>query len=381
MKTIVRTIAFLFLGLTGPVEMRAQTSQAQPPQVQAPEVRKSDRPRVVNAKLETRALSAPIEKEFRALLERADARQWIGYSVPEIAGSRTMCCGNYSDGDSACGRCALETSDHGVNMRNSDTQQPVALEGSERVSVLFRAEHSRVDKIRVFSANCELDAGGRTLTWLTGVSPAESVALLSSYVTGADHETRDAEKIWHGALTAIALHADPSADRAFENFVAVKQPESLRKRATFWLGSARGPEGLALLSKVAHSDPSPEVRAHTAFAFSVSHEPGALDEMIRLARNDSSEHVRGQAIFWLAHKAGKKAVGAIDEAIANDPATGVKKKAVFALSQLPKEEGVPKLIEVARNNRNPVVRKQAMFWLGQSHDPRALAFFEEVLTH
>jgi HEAT repeat protein len=52
---------------------------------------------------------------------------------------------------------------------------------------------------------------------------------------------------------------------------------------------------------------------------------------------------------------------------------------VFALSQLPREEGVPKLMEVARNNRNPQVRKQAMFWLGQSHDPRAVKFFEEIL--
>ena len=40
----------------------------------------------------------------------------------------------------------------------------------------------------------------------------------------------------------------------------------------------------------------------------------------------------------------------------------------------------PKLIEVAQNNRNPAVRKQAMFWLGQSNDPRALAFFEKVLS-
>jgi hypothetical protein len=40
---------------------------------------------------------------------------------------------------------------------------------------------------------------------------------------------------------------------------------------------------------------------------------------------------------------------------------------------------VPRLIDVARTNRNPEVRKQAMFWLGQSQDPRALAFFEEVL--
>ena len=67
------------------------------------------------------------------------------------------------------------------------------------------------------------------------------------------------------------------------------------------------------------------------------------------------------------------------EAIDRDPDTEVKKKAVFALSQLPKDEGVPKLIDVARNNRNAIVRKQAMFWLGQSNDPRAVKFFEDIL--
>jgi len=66
--------------------------------------------------------------------------------------------------------------------------------------------------------------------------------------------------------------------------------------------------------------------------------------------------------------------------IINDPETEIRKKAVFALSQLPKDEGVPKLIEVARSHRDAAVRKQAIFWLGQSRDPRALAFFEQVLT-
>ena len=37
-------------------------------------------------------------------------------------------------------------------------------------------------------------------------------------------------------------------------------------------------------------------------------------------------------------------------------------------------------MELARSHRNPEVRKQAMFWLGQSHDPRAVKFFEEILT-
>ncbi len=38
------------------------------------------------------------------------------------------------------------------------------------------------------------------------------------------------------------------------------------------------------------------------------------------------------------------------------------------------------LIEVARTNRNAQVRKKAMFWLGQSKDPRAIKFFEDVLA-
>ena len=70
---------------------------------------------------------------------------------------------------------------------------------------------------------------------------------------------------------------------------------------------------------------------------------------------------------------------AIRSAVDNDPETDVKRKAVFALSRLPKDEGVPLLIEIARNNRNREVRKQAMFWLGQSRDPRAISFFEQIL--
>ena len=73
------------------------------------------------------------------------------------------------------------------------------------------------------------------------------------------------------------------------------------------------------------------------------------------------------------------AAAAILEAIDRDPDTDIRKRAVFALSQLPKDESIPKLIEVAKNNKNAAVRQQAMFWLGQSNDPRALKFFEDVL--
>jgi HEAT repeat protein len=230
------------------------------------------------------------------------------------------------------------------------------------------------------SDDCTLDAGGLRVRWLTGVKGDESVGLLANYVRPEEIQRHGEHGLSEQALTAIAMHADAAADRAFASFVAATQPQGLREKASFWLGAARGEKGLVLLKQMAKSDPSADVRAQVSFALYVSSEPGAVDEMIRMAHDDESAHVRGQALFWLAQKAGKKAAGAITGAIDNDPDTEVKKKAVFALSQMPKEEGVPKLIQVAQTNKNPEVRKQAMFWLGQSNDPRALEFFEKLLT-
>jgi HEAT repeat protein len=245
--------------------------------------------------------------------------------------------------------------------------------------VLIRAENGKIGKIRVFSADCTVDEGRKQVLWLDGVKDRESVELLTEYVRAEKSNVENGESLGRGALTAIALDGDASAEKALESFVELGQPEWLRRETAFWLGEARGADGFRVLQRMAHNDPSARVREQVTFALSVSKEPGAVDEMIRMAHDDASAQVRGQALFWLAQKAGNKAVGAIDGAIQNDPDTEVKKKAVFALSQLPRDEGVPKLIQVAQTNRNPEVRKQAMFWLGQSEDPRALAFFEKVL--
>ena len=337
----------------------------------------TEMPRVESARAETRAVTGTLDATFRGILAQAEKAEWVGYGVDEIAGERNVCCGNW-DNREGCGTCKLEK-DHEATGGTTHVDGVVKLEGSRRLVVLFRLEARQVARIRVASEDCALDAGGLPFLWLAGVKPAESVALLRTYVEGAGFERHDHHNISNGALTAIALHADASAEPAMESFVSPQQPEELRRQAAFWLGAARAKEGLGALERMAKNDPSPDVRAHVAFALSVSHEPGAIEEMIRMAHDDSSSHVRGQALFWLAQKAGKKAVGTITGAIENDPDTEVKKKAVFALSQLPKDEGVPKLIEVAETNRNPEVRKQAMFWLGQSNDPRALAFFEKVL--
>jgi HEAT repeat protein len=340
-----------------------------------------DVPQVENARLEKKALTGSLAAEVKAWAGKAEQPQWLGYAVPQMGRDRAMCCGDY-DGSwrNGCGRCRLEERDNGTNMTSKEEAGTTKLEASRSIAVLFRASNKQVMKIRVVSVDCSVDAGGLPFVWLSGVKPAESVALLETFVHASDLDARDDEHVSHDALTAIALHADAAADRALESFTRSSEPESLRKQTAFWLGAAREKAGFDVLQKMAKSDPTAEVRAQVTFALSVSHEQGAVEEIIRMAHDDQSSHVRGQALFWLAQKAGQKAVGAITGAIESDPDTDVKKKAVFALSQLPKDEGVPKLIEVAQTNRNREVRKQAMFWLGQSHDPRALAFFEKILS-
>lgn len=191
------------------------------------------------------------------------------------------------------------------------------LEPADTLFVFLRIENRRIERVRMFDDGCPIDAGNRPVTWLRDVPPRESIALLASLAAGQSALTAPGteSRVSKTALAALSQHAGPDA----------------------------------------------------------------VQPLLRLARQSPEPKVRGDALFWLAQRAGREAAAAITDAIANDPETDVKKKAVFALSQLPADEGVPKLIEVARTNKNPAVRKQAMFWLGQSKDPRALSFFEEVL--
>jgi hypothetical protein len=320
-------------------------------------------PSLSNARAETRAFAGNLDSGLRS-----ETPAWFGYEIKSVNRDDGCCCSSVGH------ECSLED-DHrpGTATRSNG---PVHLEGSTSAAVLFRVANNHIEKIRLFSISCPLDAGGLRFVWLTGV-PAH--ASLSELHLLADSRATDA--LADGAVFAIAQHDDPEADSILSELSAVNQPERLREKAAFWLGASRGASGVRVLQQMLKNDPNDGVRDKVIFALSISKQPEATDILIRAAKTDSSAHVRGQAIFWLAQKAGKQAEATIVNAIQNDPDSEVKKKAVFALSQLPREDGVPKLIEVARTQKNPEVRKQAFFWLGQSGDPRALAFIEQTLTN
>jgi hypothetical protein len=277
-------------------------------------------PRILNGRVDTQPAGSSLAATVQRIAAAQSEPAWIGYSVPTMSDpSRRLCCSGdtwMSDGvvitNGRLATCGLEPGDRTVRTTGGQpiaNQGPIHLEGPDTMVVLFRVEEKAVQRVRIFSPDCELDAGGRAIHWLDGVNPSDSVKVLSSLASGSD-------KARNGAIAALAMHRDEIA----------------------------------------------------------------VPELLRLARQDATARVRGDALFWLGQTAGRKVAGDITAAIDNDPDTDVKKRAVFALSQLPKDEGVPLLINVAKTNKNPAVRKQAMFWLGQSKDPRALAFFAEILS-
>lgn len=326
-------------------------------------------PKVINVQFHTQSAGAELSTTVKAF-QNSGGPLWLGYQVPAIPGSHfSVCSGDNQPTaeDGCCGVYRLEDSDNTFRTSDSDQVPPANLD------VLVRVDHGAVDKIRFVGNGCRLDAGGLPFTWLTDVNADDSVTWLSSLATPESRHLTDQ------ALAAVAMHQTPKATAVLERFASSASPLWLREKGAFWLGAGRGHDGYLALKKLA-GDPDAQFRKKLSFDLFVSHDPAAADDLIQMAKSDPDTGVREQAIFWVGQKASKKAVAMLKDTVENDPEVGVKKKAVFAISQLPKDEAVPELLHVAQTNADPAVRKDAIFWLGQTHDPRALAYFEQILA-
>lgn len=306
---------------------------------------------LVNAKLDTRSAAAGLEPEFKALLTTQPQPAWVAYDVPAVRGAE-MGCEYVRDGFSTAGIVHLEPPDHAV--------------------ILFRVEGNTVNKLRSLSPDCEIDAGGLPVHWLTGVQPAQSVALLATYVPHSELDS-------NGALGAIAAHADAAADPVLDRYLAPNQPDWLRRRAASLEGSQRGRHGVEALKNVIANDVSEPVKQSAMSGLSRNKDPEALNLLIATARTARDPRTRAQAISALNRKQGPAVLDAINAAIASDPDVQVRRRAVDALASMPDGAGVPALIQLVKTSKDVDVRKHAMNRLQNTHDARAEAFFEEVL--
>jgi HEAT repeat protein len=91
--------------------------------------------------------------------------------------------------------------------------------------------------------DCAIDAGGVPVHWLSDVKPAESVALLATFV-------RQQKPDGHSALRAIALHAAPEALDLLIELVKTARDAEVRKQAMSLLGQSHDTRALAFFEDV-----------------------------------------------------------------------------------------------------------------------------------
>jgi hypothetical protein len=182
------------------------------------------------------------------------------------------------------------------------------------VVVLLRFEMGVAEKLRVFSPDCPLDAGGLKFYWLSDVKAAESVAMLTAW-----RQKRQESRIRGGtdaAIHAIALHAGSEAEAALMKLANAPADEQTRKTSLFWLAKTRGKAGYDVVAKIARADESDKVREHAIFAMTQSKQPEAIPAVIRIAREDKSPHVRKQAMFWLGQSRDPRALDFFEQVLA-----------------------------------------------------------------
>lgn len=214
---------------------------------------------------------------------------WNGYSVPTDRRYITTCSG---DGDS-------------ITINDGDDDLRVVGDGT--LSIFFRVAEGRIERIRLHTADCSLDANGAAVHWIEGVSPASSERFLRSLVDSSSVRERVAKH----ALTALALQAgttDTLIDLARHH-----ASSHMRGQALFWLSQRAGEKAAAAaaLKDAVNNDPEEQIREKAVFAISQLPDDRSVPLLIELMKTHRSPGVRRKAAFWLGQKNDPRALEAL----------------------------------------------------------------------
>ena len=301
---------------------------------------------------------------------------WVGWAVP-LAEHRGSLCTQWAPDLSGIPPARIEPD---TPAAPAPSPPPVRLEGGANLVVLLRLVAGRVERLRTLDDECPIDAGGRTVQWLSGISAPESVRYLDTLIRASTSTQASAQRVALAAVAAIALHRDAAADAPLDRLLAAEDgPEAVVRQAALWLGSARGGHGFETLSTALGRATDSRRRRMLVTALGQSRQPKTADALLTLARTDPDPAIRAEAVHWYARQASPGVLGNVMGIITGDTEDVVRRRAVSSLGLIAADSGVPALIQLARTGPTPVIRKEAVSTLARTTDARARAFLEELV--
>jgi hypothetical protein len=338
---------------------------------------------IQNGRVEPRQATS-IDREIAAVGGAATEPVWIGWREPMIDGERNMCSW-YSDRDHPNG-IRGDVLDAGLTgdwhaPQITPPTGPVPLESGTSVVVLARIVDKRVERLRVIGDDCPIDANGRTVYWLSGITPAESLRFLeaAAHPDYANMTRGGAQNLVNEATSALSLHRDAGADAILDRLATSDPEASLRHRAASLLGSTRGAHGFETVRRLLDSEKSLDGRRALVSALAQTRQPQTAALLLGLARTDADPQVRADALYYVPLRGGAQVIPDVVALVEKDPITNVKQRGLSGLGNMPQDAGLAALIQLARTTTSLVVRKEAVTQIGRSKDPRARAYLEEII--
>jgi HEAT repeat protein len=201
--------------------------------------------------------------------------------------------------------------------------------------------------------------------------------LMSIYAADANREVRE---------QIINTLADMNDPRGFAKLVELARggagDSELRQHAVRRLGDRKGEAAVDELFKIYEAERDPEVRRAALHALGNHESPRARARLVEIARaRGGDRELRQTAVRILADNdhgepgTAELLIGLYD----SEPDAEVKSDILRALADTKSKAALRKLLDVARRDPNVELRKQAVSLLGDSDDPEATKFLEELL--
>ncbi len=224
------------------------------------------------------------------------------------------------------------------------------------------------------SGRASIEARKAAVFWLGQGTEKDDSPMLADLVNdqGLPLELREA------AVFALSQEESPAAfDRLIE-IASGHGPEKLRSSAIFWLGQQDEEAAFVTLTGLYHQLQDTELREKIIFSVGQQKHPDAPGWLLeRVGDESASMKLRESALFWLGQRSDSPAV--LTGLYQNVADRDLKERLIFAYSQ--NEELLGQLIEVAKRETDSDLRRSALFWLGQSNDPAAIAYLEQLINN
>jgi HEAT repeat protein len=205
---------------------------------------------------------------------------------------------------------------------------------------------------------------------------------------------------------------DASIDRLISIYDNDPDPE-IKKHAIYALSRSSHVKARQKVMEVARSSGNEEARVQALQWLDDRADESFIDELVKMYQSDKSAKVRKQIVYSLSQIAREgthfyapaaaaglastnvvewhttdntararsrdKALKALLQMYDAETDEAMKSQFLFAFSQSKSKDALQKLIQVAKNDASLTMRRKAVSYLGQSRDPEAVKFLEDLL--